>query len=46
MEFASMVVGDEPQVAEYRDDFEVLLEDALSTEKSVELIRRVADEIS
>lgn len=46
MEFASMVVGNEPQVADYRDDFELLLEDALSAEKSVELIRRVADEMS
>jgi transcriptional regulator with XRE-family HTH domain len=45
-EFASMVVGNEPQVAEYRDDFELLLEDALSAEKSIELIRNVAEEMS
>ena len=38
-EFASMVTGDDPRVAEYRDDFELLLEDALSAEKSIELIR-------
>lgn len=46
MEFASMVVGNEPQVAEYRDDFELLLEDALSADKSIELIRSVAEDMS
>ena len=45
-EFASMVAGDDPRVAEYRDDFELLLEDALSAEKSIELIRSVADAMS
>jgi transcriptional regulator with XRE-family HTH domain len=45
-EFASMVMGDDPRVAEYRDDFELLLEDALSAEKSVELIRSVAEDMS
>ena len=45
-EFASMVVGDEPQVWEYRDDFELLLEDALTAEKSIELIRSVAEDMS
>jgi hypothetical protein len=45
-EFVSMVVGNEPQVAEYRDDFELLLEDALSADKSIALIRRVADDMS
>jgi hypothetical protein len=33
-------------VAEYRDDFESLLEDALSAEKSIDLIRNVAEEMS
>ena len=42
IEFASMAVGNEPLVAEYRDDFELLLEDALSAEKSIELMRRVS----
>lgn len=41
-EFASMVTGDDPRVTEYRDDFELLLEDALPVEKSIELIRSVA----
>jgi transcriptional regulator with XRE-family HTH domain len=45
-EFASMVQGDDPPVAEYRDDFELLLEDALSAEKSINLIRNVAEEMS
>lgn len=45
-EFASMVIGDDPRIAEYRDDFEFLLEDALTAEKSVELIRSVAEEMS
>jgi transcriptional regulator with XRE-family HTH domain len=44
-EFASMVVGAEP-AAEYRDDFESLLEDALSVDKSIDLIRAVAEEMS
>jgi transcriptional regulator with XRE-family HTH domain len=45
-EFASMVMADDSRVAEYRDDFELLLEDALSAEKSIELIRSVAEEMS
>ena len=43
--FASMVHGDDIRVAEYRDDFELLLEDALSPDKSIDLIRSVADEM-
>ena len=45
-ELASIVMGDDPQVGAYRDDFELLIEDALSADKSIELIRRVADEMS
>lgn len=45
-EFASMVHGEDPRIAEYRDDFELLLEDALTAEKSVELIRNIAEEMS
>lgn len=45
-EFASMVQGDDPRVVEYRDDFELLLEDALSADKSIELIRNAAEEMS
>ena len=45
-EFASMVHGDDTRVAEYRDDFELLLEDELSADKSIDLIRSVADEMS
>jgi hypothetical protein len=45
-EFALMVMGDDARAAEYRDDFELLLGDALSAEKSIELIRSVAEEMS
>jgi transcriptional regulator with XRE-family HTH domain len=45
-EFASMVMGDDSRVAEYRDDFELLLEDALSADKSINLIRSAAEEMS
>jgi hypothetical protein len=44
--FASMLSGNDPRVAEYRDDFETLLEDALSADKSIDLIRSVAEEMS
>jgi hypothetical protein len=44
-EFASMVQGGDA-VADYRDDFEGLLEDALPADKSIELIRAVAEEMS
>jgi transcriptional regulator with XRE-family HTH domain len=45
-EFASMVTGGDPQVVQYRDDFEALLEDALSADESIRLMRSVADEMS
>jgi len=45
-EFASIVVGNEPVVSEYRDDFELLLADALTADKSIELIRKVAEGMS
>lgn len=44
-EFASMVSGGD-LVADYRDDFEALLEDALPVGKSIELLRSVAEEMS
>jgi hypothetical protein len=46
VEFASLVTGGDPQVAQYRDDFEALLEDALSADESIRLMRDVADEMS
>jgi transcriptional regulator with XRE-family HTH domain len=45
-EFATLVPGDDPRVAEYRDNFELLLEDALSADRSIELMRAVAEEMS
>jgi transcriptional regulator with XRE-family HTH domain len=41
-EFASIVEGDDPRVVKYRDDFELLLGDALPAEESIERIRSVA----
>lgn len=45
-EFASMVAGSDPRVAQYRYDFEALLEDALPAEESIRLMRSIADEMS
>ena len=45
-EFASMVMGNDERVVEYREDFELLLGDALPADKSVSLIRSVAEEMS
>ena len=45
-EFASLFTGDDPRAVEYREDFQLLLEDALSPDRSVSLIRDVADEMS
>jgi transcriptional regulator with XRE-family HTH domain len=43
---ASIVMGDDALVAECRDDFEILLEDALPASRSIEFIRIVAEEMS
>jgi transcriptional regulator with XRE-family HTH domain len=45
-EYASLVMGDDPRVSEFRDSFELLLEDALPADKSIDLIRSVAEEMS
>ena len=42
---STMVAGDDPQVTEFRDAFEVLVEEALSAEDSLKLIREVAEEM-
>jgi hypothetical protein len=44
--FISITSGNDSRVAEYRDDFETLLEDALPADRSIELIRSVAEEMS
>ena len=44
-EFASLAQGGN-LVAEYRDDFEALVEDALPAAKSIDFLRRVAEEMS
>ena len=41
-----IIADNDPQAAKYAEDFEELLEDALSAERSIELIRRVAEEMS
>jgi transcriptional regulator with XRE-family HTH domain len=43
---ALMISGDDPEVAKYAEYFEEILEDALSAEASIELIRKVADDMS
>lgn len=40
-----MISGDDPRVAEYRDDFESLVDDALPADKSLELIRAAAADL-
>ncbi len=45
-EFASMVSGGDPPVADCRDEFETLVEGALPGGESIELIRSVAEDMS
>jgi transcriptional regulator with XRE-family HTH domain len=45
-EFASLIMGGDSRVVEYQDDFQLLLEDALSGDRSVSLIRSAAEEMS
>ncbi|MEV5570853.1 helix-turn-helix transcriptional regulator [Spirillospora sp. NPDC052269] len=42
---AATITGDDPQVAEYRDIFERMLEAALPADQTIELIRQVAEEL-
>jgi hypothetical protein len=41
----TMIPGNDPQVADYADSFETLLEHALSADESIDLIRAAADEM-
>jgi transcriptional regulator with XRE-family HTH domain len=43
---AALVTGEDPQIAECADAFESLLEESLSPEESVRLVREVAEEMS
>jgi transcriptional regulator with XRE-family HTH domain len=43
---AVMISGDDPRVTGYAEDFEELLEAALSVEESIKLMRRVAEKMS
>ncbi|MFC6880656.1 MULTISPECIES: helix-turn-helix domain-containing protein [Actinomadura] len=40
-----MVTGDDERIAEYRDSFESLLEQALPADRSIELIRQAAEDL-
>jgi hypothetical protein len=42
---SSLVSGNEERIADYRADFETLLDDALSQEESIDLLRRAAEEL-
>ncbi|XVQ10544.1 helix-turn-helix domain-containing protein [Spirillospora sp. CA-255316] len=42
---SSLITGDDQRVADYRDNFEILLDEALSPEKSIELLRQTAEEM-
>jgi transcriptional regulator with XRE-family HTH domain len=43
---AVMISGDDSRVAEFAEDFEELIEEALSVEESIKLMRSVADDMS
>jgi hypothetical protein len=40
------VVGEDPRIIEYRETYETLVEDALSEEESIVLMRQVAGEMA
>lgn len=42
----SLVAGNDPQIAQFADDFEVLLESALPADESIEFIRAAAEGLS
>jgi transcriptional regulator with XRE-family HTH domain len=42
----TLITGSDPRIAEYADDFETLVENALSADESIELIRQAAEEMS
>ncbi|GAA2398918.1 helix-turn-helix transcriptional regulator [Actinomadura vinacea] len=42
---SSLVTGDDQRVAEYRDNFEILRDEALPPEKSIALLRETAEEM-
>lgn len=42
----SLITGSDPRIAQYADDFEVLVETALPAVESIEFLRQVAEEMS
>jgi transcriptional regulator with XRE-family HTH domain len=43
---STLISGDDPQIAQYADDFETLLGDALSAGESIDFLRGVAEDMS
>jgi transcriptional regulator with XRE-family HTH domain len=42
----TLVTGSDPRIAEYADDFEILVESSLSATESIEFIRQAAEDMS
>jgi hypothetical protein len=42
---SSLVTGDDERIAQFRDDFETLLDESMTQENSIELLRRIAEEM-
>lgn len=43
---ATLVTGEDQRIAEYADDFEILLEESLPADESIALIRKTAEDMS
>jgi transcriptional regulator with XRE-family HTH domain len=43
---ATLITGNDPRIGEYADDFEILLEQSLSSADSIELLRQAAEDMS
>jgi hypothetical protein len=43
---SALITGSDQRIAEYADDFELLVESSLSAPGSIELLRQVAEEMS
>jgi transcriptional regulator with XRE-family HTH domain len=42
---SALMTGDDERIADFRDDFETLLEESLTQEKSIALLRQVAEDL-
>lgn len=43
---STLITGSDPRIAQYADDFETLIENALSADESIALMRQVAEDMS